>query len=104
AGRPGDGAVRSVPALFPWLCVRIARRLRPGTGFAAVAVAFPAVWLLLEWVRTWLLTGFPWLLLGYSQTDGPLAPLAPVTGVLGLSLALGFVGGLLGWLLLVPRP
>ncbi len=91
-------------ALFPWLCVRIARRLRPGTGFAAVAVAFPAVWLLLEWVRTWLLTGFPWLLLGYSQTDGPLAPLAPVTGVLGLSLALGFVGGLLGWLLLVPRP
>lgn len=91
-------------ALFPWLCVWLARRLRPGTGFVAVAIAFPAAWLLLEWVRTWLLTGFPWLLLGYSQTDGPLAPLAPVTGVLGLSLILSFVGGLLAWLLLTPRP
>lgn len=91
-------------ALFPWLCVWLARRLRGGTDFVALAIAFPAVWLLLEWVRTWLLTGFPWLLLGYSQTDSPLAPLVPVTGVLGLSLVLSFVAGLLAWLLLLPKP
>lgn len=39
-------------ALFPWLSVKLARRLRRGTGFIALAVAFPAVWVLLEWVRT----------------------------------------------------
>lgn len=91
-------------ALFPWLSVKLARRLRRGTGFIALAVAFPAVWVLLEWVRTWLFTGFPWLLLGYSQTDGPLAPLAPVTGVLGLSLALSVLAGVLAWLAMTPRP
>lgn len=91
-------------ALFPWLCVWLARRLRAGSGFVAVALAFPVIWVLLEWLRTWLLTGFPWLLLGYSQTDGPLAPLAPVTGVLGLSVLLSFWAGLLAWLLLAPQP
>ncbi len=47
-----------------------------------------ALWVLMEWFRGWFLTGFPWLALGYSQVDGPLAPLGPVLGVYGLSLAL----------------
>lgn len=91
-------------ALFPLVCVLLARRLRGGTGFVALAIAFPTAWVLLEWVRTWLLTGFPWLLLGYSQTDGPLQPVAPVFGVLGVSLVLSFLAGLIAWLLLRPQP
>lgn len=94
----------TVLALFPWACVKLARRLRPGTGLAALALAFPLVWVLLEWVRTWLLTGFPWLLLGYSQADGPLTPLAPVVGVLGLSMILSLLAGGLAWLALAPSP
>lgn len=91
-------------ALFPWICVKLARRLCPRQGIAALLIAFPVAWVVLEWVRTWLLTGFPWLLLGYSQTDGPLQTLSPVFGVLGLSLALSFLAGVLAWVLTGPRP
>lgn len=42
-------------------------------------------WLLCEFLRGVLLTGFPWLTLGYSQIDGPLASFAPIIGEKGLS-------------------
>ena len=47
---------------------------------------FPAVWVLMDWVRGWLLTGFPWLYVGTAQTDGPLAGWLPVLGVHGATL------------------
>ena len=48
----------------------------------------PAAWTLLEWLRGWLLSGFPWMSLGYSQIDTALAGWAPVLGVYGVSLLL----------------
>ncbi len=51
----------------------------------ALLIAFPAIWVLGEWTRTWLLTGFPWLFLGYGHLRTPLAGWAPVLGVLGVS-------------------
>ncbi|MDX1404689.1 MAG: apolipoprotein N-acyltransferase [Woeseiaceae bacterium] len=50
-------------------------------------LAAPAVWVVIEWFRGWFLSGFPWLSLGYSQIDSPLAGLAPVVGIYGVSLA-----------------
>lgn len=50
-------------------------------------VAFCALWVLGEWLRSWLLTGFPWLYIGYSQWQTPLAGLAPIGGVFTVSLA-----------------
>ncbi len=47
---------------------------------------FPFIWVLFEWLRSWVLTGFPWLLAGYSQLSTPLAGFAPLFGVYGLSL------------------
>lgn len=57
----------------------------------------PALWTLVEWLRGWLFGGFPWLNLGYSQTDGPLAGLAPVFGVYGLSFIVALGAGLFYW-------
>ncbi|MEH6550468.1 MAG: apolipoprotein N-acyltransferase [Pseudomonadales bacterium] len=52
-------------------------------------LAFPACWLLIEWSRSWLLTGFPWLYTGYSLLDTPAVGWAPVVGVTGLGLLIG---------------
>jgi apolipoprotein N-acyltransferase len=47
----------------------------------------PFVWVASEVGRTYVFTGFPWVLLGYSQTTVlPVAQLASIAGVYGLSL------------------
>jgi apolipoprotein N-acyltransferase len=50
----------------------------------------PAIWVLVEWVRGWFLSGFPWMTLGYGQIDSPLAGFAPIVGVYGVSFLLVF--------------
>ena len=56
----------------------------------------PAAWILLEWLRGWLFTGFPWLALGYAQApDSPLAGYAPLAGLHGAGLAAALIAGLL---------
>ncbi len=62
-------------------------RLSHGEPALLLFVA-PAAWVLAEWVRSWILTGFPWLALGYGQIDLPLAGWAPLLGVYGVSLML----------------
>jgi len=66
-------------------------------------LVLPAVWVLLEWLRGWLFTGFPWLVLGNSQIDSPLGGLAPVVGVLGVSLGVALSAGLIWIWLMRPR-
>ncbi|MCG8394824.1 MAG: apolipoprotein N-acyltransferase [Pseudomonadales bacterium] len=56
------------------------------------ALAFAGLWLLLDWVRGWFLTGFPWLYAGYALIDSPFAPLAPLGGVWLLTLAAVLLG------------
>jgi apolipoprotein N-acyltransferase len=74
----------------------------PGrAGLAGPLLILPGVWVLMEWLRGWLFTGFPWLALGYTQVDAPLGGLAPVAGVYGLSLAVALSGGLL-WVAVRP--
>jgi apolipoprotein N-acyltransferase len=70
-------------------------RWLPRAGAVRWLIALPAAWLLIEWWRGWFLSGFSWLSLGYSQTDGPLAGLAPVAGVYGVSAALLLSAGAL---------
>jgi len=53
-------------------------------------------------MRTWFLTGFPWLFIGYSQTDTTLATIAPVFGVLGVSLLVALLAGGLAWVVQGP--
>lgn len=58
----------------------------------AALLTLPALWVLGEWLRSWVLTGFPWLFSGYAFIDTPLAGYAPVLGVFGVSLIAVFSG------------
>ena len=66
-----------------WLMARLVNR-RP----VRLVVAGPAIWVVIEWLRGWFLSGFPWLSIGYSQTDSPLASWAPLFGIYGVSWVL----------------
>ncbi|WP_218313583.1 apolipoprotein N-acyltransferase [Halomonas sp. 18071143] len=57
-------------------------------------VTFAGAWVLGEVLRTYLFTGFPWLLVGSSYVDSPLASWAPVGGVYWLSLLVVLSGTL----------
>jgi apolipoprotein N-acyltransferase len=61
-------------------------RLTNGKPLLLFAVA-PSAWVLIEWLRGWVFTGFPWLAIGYAQSDSVLAGWAPVLGIYGASYA-----------------
>lgn len=79
-------------ALFLAVTLWLYRRL---TGARLAFLTFAGAWVLGEWLRTWLFTGFPWLLLGSAHVDSPLAPWAPIGGVYLLSLITALTGTLL---------
>lgn len=64
-------------------------------GAVAWLVTLPALFVLFEWLRGWLFTGFGWLAAGYSQTDSWLMGYAPLGGVLAISLAVLVTSGAL---------
>lgn len=72
-------------ALFPALASHF---LRKYFRVSIWPLAVPIIWLLSEWLRSWLFTGFPWLSLGYSQINSPLSGWIPVIGEMGLSMLL----------------
>ncbi len=82
-------------ALFPALAAWLSRRLRQTIP---LPLLLPACWTLAEWLRSVALTGFPWLSIGYSQTDAWLRHWAPLIGEVGISWILLFVATSLSYL------
>jgi apolipoprotein N-acyltransferase len=77
-------------ALYPALFALVVGKLYDWLGLKSIALV-PAVWVTTEFGRGYLLTGFPWVLLGYSQERLlPIAQFASLFGVFGVS---GLVAG-----------
>ncbi|MDO5090098.1 MAG: apolipoprotein N-acyltransferase [Cardiobacteriaceae bacterium] len=83
-----------VLALFPLFAGLFLRWLScPGTALRALLI--PLLWMLGELARSYILSGFPWLSVGYSQFAAPLEGLAPLSGVFGIGLILMVIVSLL---------
>ncbi len=88
------------PALFAACLVRIAK------SPAKIFWLAPSIWVAMEYLRSWVLTGFPWELVGYSQYHfTSLIQVADLTGVYGISALVVLANtvlamGLLHWLAL----
>ena len=79
-------------SLFPGLFALCLGWLGERFGIRAIVLA-PAIWVTTELARTYFWSGFPWVLLGYSQTTVlPIAQLASVIGVFGVSALVAAVG------------
>ncbi|MGZ8196259.1 MAG: apolipoprotein N-acyltransferase [Methylosarcina sp.] len=73
-------------ALFPATAVLLTTLL-PLKSENYKILAFPFIWILIEYARgNWVLNGFPWLQIAYSQMEGPLAGYIPIVGSYGTGL------------------
>lgn len=72
-------------ALFPAAAGALFGLLRSGSAWRDAPLA-AACWTAFEWMRGWIMSGFPWLATGNSQAPpSPLSGFAPIVGVYGLS-------------------
>jgi apolipoprotein N-acyltransferase len=83
----------SILAGYTALFGYVQARWLPASGLIRWMAVLPGGWVLIEWFRGWFLSGFPWLALGYSQLDTPLAAFAPVIGVYGVSFLVMLCAG-----------
>jgi apolipoprotein N-acyltransferase len=97
------GGLVAIMSLFVALTGWIAAKWLSTRGAVAWLGVLPALWVLTEWCRGWLFSGFGWLSAGYSQTDSWLMSLAPVLGLHGMSWAVMISAGVLVALVLGRR-
>jgi apolipoprotein N-acyltransferase len=82
---------------------RIARTLAPSSSTFPLLAA--SAWVVLEWASSWVISGFPWELLGYTQHRNlALLQTASLVGVYGLSFLIVYVNATLVQLVLARLP
>jgi len=89
-------------ALLGWSLFKVKNRLKSrineqnnSAQNRLVLFYLPVLWVVFEWIRGWLLTGFPWILVGYPLIETPLSAYAPIFGIFGLSFLVVFISALL---------
>lgn len=91
-----------MPALACLFTHWLMKRSQAGVYLSAILL-FPACWSIFEWVRGWIVSGLPWLSVGYAFTDSPLAGYAPVSGVFGMGFVVALTAGALMCIILSIR-
>ncbi len=98
------GAILLLVMLAPLLIAGLYRllcRVLPAVVGWRHALGFAYVWVVIEWLRSWLFSGFPLLQPGYAWVETPLSAWAPLGSVLAVTFVLVLLSCLL---VLVLRP
>lgn len=82
-------------SLYAALAVYIVNRFLPNRTEWRFLLFYPAAWLVFEWLQGYVMTGFSWMQLGYTQIDFPLSGYAPVFGNHAISGLIAFCAGAL---------
>ena len=86
-------------SLFIGVFTFLTRLIEIGSGLRTTLLT-PILWVALEYLRSFLLTGFPWANLGYSQyLNLSFIQMAEITGTYGLSFVILLVNATLLWVL-----
>jgi apolipoprotein N-acyltransferase len=78
-----------LPAAHAWVYAKTPRN----TIFSPIT--FTALWVLFDALRGVILTGFPWLYVGFAHTDSPLGALFPLLGASGVTAVSVLIGSLI---------
>ena len=79
-----------VLSIFPAIVFQQYAKLLSYTASTQI-IGFVSLWVLIEWIRSWILTGFPWLTFGHVLVDSPLRGVMPVLGTYGGSAVVAFL-------------
>ncbi|MFW2373453.1 MAG: apolipoprotein N-acyltransferase [Gammaproteobacteria bacterium] len=93
----------AVLALFPALCLWLARKYIALNEQWQLLLLLPLSVFMAEWLRGVVLTGLPWVQLGYSQIDTVLAGYTPLVGGLGVTGLTLFIAGIMAYMLWYKR-
>jgi apolipoprotein N-acyltransferase len=90
-------------SLYPGLFALVFSTAIRNTKLPALLIA-PVFWVVLDFLRTYLFTGFPWASIGYSQYKFlTIIQIADITGVYGVTFLVVAVNGALADLFLLKR-
>lgn len=67
-------------SIYPALAAWLVNRYMPNDPVMRLLLFYPAAWVVFEWLQGYVMTGFSWMQLGYTQIEYPLSGFAPVLG------------------------
>jgi apolipoprotein N-acyltransferase len=67
-------------SIYTALAAYVINRYLPAQTTLRLLIFYPASWVIFEWLQGYVMTGFAWMQLGYTQIDLPLSGFAPVFG------------------------
>lgn len=79
-------------ALYPAITGYLLKKC-PKHNWLTYIIIFPLLCTSLEWVRGWMISGFPWLFLGYGHINSAISSWATIFGVYGVSWVIAQTAG-----------